>query len=106
MPNIFKNSKSRNVSTATTIYTVPASTTSVVVGLTVANIDTSATVKVTILVTASALDYNIVKDVPILPGASLQAISGEKIVLLTGEFIEVTSTGGLSDVIISYMEVS
>jgi len=106
MPNVFKNETARNVSTATTIYTVPASTTSVCVGFTIANVDASATINVTALVTASALEYNIVKDTPILKGASLQLISGEKLVLQTGELIEVSSTGGNCDVILSFMEIT
>lgn len=106
MANVFKNEKKRNVSTATTVYTAPALTTAVLVGMVVANVDASATIKVTVLITASALDYHLVKDVPILPGASLQLVSGEKIVLQTGELIEVTSTGGLSDVVCSFMEIS
>jgi len=106
MANTFKNSKSRNVSTATTIYTVPASTTAIVVGLTIANVDASATIDVTALVTASALDYNLVLDTPILPGATLQVVSGEKIVLQTGELLEVSSVGGNCDVVLSYMEIT
>lgn len=104
MPNIFTNSKARNVTTVTTIYTVPSSTTTTLIGLRVTNVDASATIDVTVDVFASALAYNLQKDTPILPGSALEVIDGAKIVLLTTEAIRVTSTGGNCDVILSYME--
>lgn len=105
MPNTFLRDRVRNISTVTTIYTVPASTTAVVVGILVANVDASATVNATVDISSGGSAYNLIKAVPILPGASIEIVEG-KIILETTDVIRLTSTGGLCDAWISYMEIT
>jgi hypothetical protein len=44
MANTLTQDKARNVSTVTTVYSVPPATTSTLIGLLVSNVDASATV--------------------------------------------------------------
>jgi hypothetical protein len=104
MPNTLTQSKARNVSTVTTVYTVPASTTATLTGLLVSNVDASATVTVDVSV-GDGSEYHIVKNLPILVGSSIELVEG-KIIMLTTETLKVTSTGGNVDVIASYLEQS
>jgi len=92
MANTFTRKLSRGVGTTATQvggYTVQASTTAVVVGLTIAN-------------------TSIVTNAPISSGASLVPIGGDqKIVLITGDKIYVQSSAASSiDAILSIMEIT
>lgn len=105
MANTFLRDRLRNISTVTTIYTVPGSTTSVVLGILVANVDASATVNATVDVSSGGSAYNLLKAVPLLPGSSIEVVEG-KVILETTDVLRLTSTGGLCDVWISYMEIT
>ena len=80
-----------------TIYTVPGSTTTVVIGLVLANIHSSAvTAEVELVSTTSgggrAANNGIsflVKDVNIPNGSSLEILSGGKVILETGDLLRV-----------------
>ena len=80
-----------------TIYTVPGSTTTVVIGLVLANIHSSAiTAEVELVSTTSgggrAANNGtsfLVKDVNIPNGSSLEILSGGKVILETGDAIRI-----------------
>ena len=74
--------------TALTLYTVPSSTTTVVVGLTLCNVHTSA-VTATVKIESDTSDtetnenVTVVKDASIPAGSSLELLSGGKYVMQT-----------------------
>jgi len=102
MANTFKNYTSASVGTGgTTVYTVPASTTAVVIGCNLANTTASS-----ITVDVQLGSTYIVKGAPIPAGSALSVLDG-KIILETGETIVVTSdTATSTDVILSVLEQS
>jgi hypothetical protein len=110
MANTFTRKTSQNVgATATQIgaYTVPASTTTIVIGLTCTNTTGSAITANVFLANASANTY-IVANAPISSGASLIPVGGDqKIVMITGDKIYVQSSAASSiDAILSIMEIT
>jgi len=89
-----------------TVYTVPGSTTSIIIGLTVANLlSNSVTVDVKIN-RASLNDVSIGVNLPIPSGGSLDALAG-KVVLETTDVITVTcdTLNGI-DTALSVMEIT
>jgi hypothetical protein len=100
MANTFKNYTSASVGTgATTTYTVPSATTSVMIGCTLANTSASQ-----IKVDVQAAGVYIVKNVPIPAASGLSVLDG-KIILETTDTIIVTSdTASSCDVIVSVLE--
>ena len=102
MANTFKNYTSASVGTsAVTTYTVPASTTSVTIGLTVAN-TTASQIKIDV----QAAGVYVIKDAPIPAGSALSVLDG-KIILETTDTVVVTSdTATSADVILSVLEQS
>lgn len=102
MANIFKNYTSTSVGTTeATVYTVPASTTSVLLGCNLAN-TTASSVEVTVKL-GSVI---IVKDAPIPANSALGILDG-KIIAEAADTIKVTSNIATSiDVVLSVMEQS
>lgn len=102
MANTFKNYTSAGVGTSeTTVYTVPASTTAVMIGCNIANQTASA-----INVDVKLGTIYIVKGAPIPANSALSVLDG-KIILETTETIKVTSDAASSaDVILSVLEQS
>jgi hypothetical protein len=102
MANTFKNYVSASVGTsAITVYTVPSSTTSVVIGLNVAN---RGAAQITVDVQLGST--YIIKSVPIPVASSLSVLDG-KIIMETTETLVVTSSAASSaDVILSVLEQS
>ena len=100
MANTFKNYTSASVGTgATTTYTVPSATTSVMIGCNLANTSASQ-VKVDVQVAGVYL----AKDIPIPAGSALSVLDG-KIILETTDTVVVTSdTASSCDVIVSVLE--
>jgi len=100
MANTFKNYTSSGIGTgATTVYTVPASTTAIALGLSVANVETSQ-----IAVDVQGAGVYVVKGAPIPANSALSVLDG-KIILETGDTVVVTSdTAASADVILSVME--
>jgi len=100
MANTFKNYVAASVGTsATTVYTVPASTTAVTIGLTVANTTASQ-----ITVDVQAAGVYVVKGAPIPAGSGLSVLDG-KIILETTDTVVVTSdTASSADVVLSVLE--
>ena len=102
MANTFKNATSSSVGTgATTTYTVPADTTSVMIGCNLANTTTSQ-----IIVDVQSAGVYVVKGVPIPSGSALSVLDG-KIILEAADTVVVTSDTATScDVIVSVLEQS
>ena len=100
MANTFKNYVSSGVGTSeATVYTVPSSTTAVLIGCNIANV-TSSQIKVTVKVA----DTHVVKTVPIPANSSLSVLDG-KIIAETTDTVKVTSdTASSVDVIVSVLE--
>jgi hypothetical protein len=100
MANTFKNYTSASVGTsAATVYTVPASTTSVMIGCNLANTSSSQ-----VAVDVQAAGVYLAKGVPIPAGSALSVLDG-KIILETTDTVVVTSdTASSCDVIVSVLE--
>ena len=96
----FKNATDTGVGTSfSTAYTVPASTTAVMIGMTVANLGTSQ-----ISIEVKCASTYLVKDAAIPSGSSLSVLDG-KIILEAGDTVEVKSdTAASADVIVSILE--
>ena len=109
MANTFKSKVlSATGTTATTLYTVPASTTTTVIGLTVANI-TAAEISVDVsLWKGGSSQIYIVKNAKIPAGSSLVCVGGEqKVVLETTDLIKVISnTAASADTVLSILEMT
>ena len=96
--------------TALTLYTVPSSTTTVVVGLTLCNVHTSA-VTATVKIESDTSDtetnenVTVVKDASIPAGSSLELISGSKVIMEANDILRVRAgTASALDVTVSYLE--
>lgn len=102
MPNTFKNYASTSVGTSpATVYTVPASTTAVTIGLNVANVSASQ-----ITIDVQCAGAYVVKDAPIPAGSALSVLDG-KIILEAADTVVVTSSAATSaDVLLSVLEQS
>ena len=88
------------------VYTVPSATTSIIIGLTVANL-TSNSVTVDVKINRASLnDVSIGVNLPIPSGGSLDALAG-KVVLETTDVITVTcdTLNGI-DTALSVMEIT
>ena len=116
MANTFKLKTKSGVNGAalSTVYTVPANTTAVIIGLTISNIKGSSITADAQIVTASSTGENaddvyIVKDVPLPTGSSIEVMSGNKIILQAGDVVKSggsNASGNDADVILSIMEIS
>ena len=113
MANTFKlKTKAAVGTTPTTVYTVPASTTAVVIGLTVANILGASITASAQIVTASttgenADDVYFIKNIPLPSGSSVEMMSGNKINLEAGDIIKIQSdTASALDAVLSIMEIT
>lgn len=108
MANTFKSNVAANiVTTGNTVYTCPAATQSVVIGLSVAN-KSASTVTANVYLTRSATNYVLVAGTPITPGSALVVVgSDQKVVLQAADAITVySSTNAALDCIVSILEIS
>lgn len=108
MANTFKLKSKANVGvTTSSVYVVPSSTTTVVIGITLAN-TSGGSVNVGVGITrASADDINILRNVPIPQGSSLEVMQGNKIVLETTDTITAYSDVNNSlDIALTIMEIT
>jgi hypothetical protein len=111
MANTFKlktfDGSSTNANTLMTIYTVPSSTTTIVLGLTLANL-TSNTIEVTATLTNNDGDNVNVTKLAQIPGkSSLEIMTGNKYVLETSDILKVKSdTANSLDTSLSIMEIT
>lgn len=92
MANTFKLATKASVGVTTVgIYTAPMSTTSTIIGITLANVSGTG-INVTVGIARSVSDnVNILKNVPIPQGSSLEFMSGNKIVLEQADSITAKS---------------
>ena len=96
------------------IYDCPDNTTSIVLGLTLANVHTAqvtASVQLVSTTNQSGSTTNttahLIKDVPIPVGSSLEIMAGNKVNLNVGDIIKVDcSVADKVSVIMSYMEIT
>ena len=110
MANAFKNKTQRQIGTSLTAletYTVPGSTETTVIGLTIAN-TTASQILVDATLNNGTNDFYIVKEAPVPVGSSLIVIGGEqKVVLMPGDSVKVKSdTATSADAIMSILEIS
>ena len=100
MANTFKNYTGASIGTSpSTVYTVPASTTAVIIGLNLAN-RTASSVTVDVQLGSTY----IVKAAPVPTGSALSVLDG-KIIAETTETIVITSdTASSIDAIVSVLE--
>jgi hypothetical protein len=113
MANTFKVKTKAAVGTsAGTVYTVPSSTTTVVLGLILGNVTGSAingtvTVETNTNDTETNVDVELVTNAPIPAGGSLETLGGGKLVLQETDVLKVTSdTASSIDVALSIMEIT
>lgn len=116
MANTFKLTTNAGLTTSLVDqYTVPSSTTSIVLGMSVSNTSASSiTIDVKIISTTSANGRTgnnegsyLVKGAPVPSGGSLEIMAGNKLVLQTTDKIQALSnTTGVADLLISYMEMT
>ena len=110
MANTFKLKTKAGVTTLATVYTVPSSTTAIVLGMMVGNTTSSA---ITSTVTLSSdtsdtetnADVELVTTTPIPGNSTLELLSGNKIVMQTTDYIRVFGSGAV-DVTLSIMEIT
>ena len=108
MANTFKLKTKANVGTATSdVYVVPSATTTVVIGVTLANTSGSS-INVGVGVTrASTDDVKLMKNVPIPQGSSFEFMAGNKVVLETTDTLTAVSDVNNSlDVALTIMEIT
>ena len=108
MANTFKLKTKANVGTATSdVYVVPSATTTVVIGVTLAN-TTGSSINVGVGVTrASSDDVKLMKNVPIPQGSSFEFMGGNKVVLETTDTLTAVSDVNNSlDVALTIMEIT
>ena len=110
MANTFKNSISGSIGvTETTVYTTPALTTSTVIGISVANVESSnISVSVKIYDSSASTDVFLVKNALISPGSNLVLVGGEqKVVLEPADYLTLeSSVAGSADIVVSVLEIS
>ena len=111
MANSFKSKISNAIGTSkVTVYTVPGSTTSTVIGLSIANILASGTalVDVKLYKAVGASETFLIKGCPVVPGGAEVIVGGDqKVVLETGDSIKIQSSIAVSiDAVLSVLEIT
>ena len=109
MANTFKNKVYDGANTTAnaimSVYTVPSSTTTVVIGLTLAN-TTSSQITADIKLSAGSTIF-LAKDIPIPAGSSFEYMAGNKIIMEAGHTLKVASnTADSLDTAMSIMEIT
>ena len=113
MANTFKLKTKESLTTSLAdVYTVPSSTTAIVLGISLANKDSSSrTADVLIVSDTSDVETNansyLGYGLPIPVGGTLEVMAGNKLVLQTTDIIQAkASAGSAVDIIISIMEIA
>ena len=113
MANIFKLKTKPSLTTSlAAYYTVPADTTSVVLGISLSNI-TSGSVTADIKIISDTVDVEtntdtyLGKGLPVPAGGTLEIMQGNKLVLQTTDVIQAKASATSSvDLLISIMEIT
>lgn len=108
MANTFKSFTKASVTTSLTdVYTTPAATTSIVIGICLTNSTGTGTVYADVKLDKSAAvdDVWLIRNVPLYNGSSFTLADTGKIILETGDKIQVISDTTTSvDVLVSVLE--
>ena len=109
MANTFKLKTATGGSTAAntpiTVYTTPASTTTIVIGLTLSNLVTQSIACTVLIENSDSDNVTFLKNVPLPQGSAIEVMAGNKIVLETGDILKVQSNVANSlDTTLSIME--
>lgn len=107
MANLFKSYTKANVGTATSdIYTTPGATTSVIIGLCLANTTASSVTADVLVDKAGASDtVYLAKNLSVPDGTLYEFNAGNKIILETGDKLQISSSSSSSiDVMVSILE--
>ena len=108
MANTFKLKTKANVGITTqNVYVVPSATTTVVIGITLANVSGSGAIVGVGITRPSADDVKVLKNVPIPQGSSLEFMQGNKVVLETTDtFVAESDVNNSLDVALTIMEIT
>ena len=108
MANTFKNAALANVSNSSyqTLYTAPASTQTVILGLAIANKTSSpVTVQVQFRDSSATADFQLLDGVSIPANTTLETLAGQKYILEATDILKVKAgTGSALDVVLGFME--
>jgi len=108
MANTFKNALLKDVGTsASSVYTCPSATQTTVIGFSVANTTTNS-ITCNAYITASSINYYLVKNATVPAGGALVVVGGDqKVVLQAADILKVdTSAAASADVVCSLLEIT
>jgi hypothetical protein len=107
MANTFKSIQATVNLAAATVYTVPAATTGVVIGMRFGN-NLTAAIAVTARLVRGATKTNVLgESTPIPGGSALEGVMGSKLVMQAGDALEVQgSADGCAELTLSVLEMS
>ena len=108
MANTFARYLNKDVGTsAASVVTVGASTQTTIIGLSFANTTTSP-ITVSAYITASAVDYYLIKSATVPVGGTLVVVGGDqKTVIVTADVLKVISSAAAScDVVTSVLNIT
>ena len=113
MANTFKiKTKADIPTTSTTLYTVPASTTSIVLGMVLTN-KAASKIKASVYLESSTSDnetnenVTLLHDVPVPQNSALEVFQGQKLVLQTTDVLKVKcDTASSLDFLLSILELT
>jgi len=108
MANTFKLKTKANVGITTqNVYVVPSATTTVVIGITLANTSGSGILVGVGVTRSSTDDVKLLKNAPIPQGSSLEFMAGNKVVLEATDTLTVNSdTNNSIDASLTIMEIT
>ena len=108
MANTFKLKTKASVGITTqNVYVVPSATTTVVIGITLANVSGTGCLVGVGITRPSTDDVKLLKNAPIPQGSSLEFMSGNKVVLEASDTITVDSDSNNSiDASLTIMEIT
>ena len=110
MANTFKNAALADVSNSSydTLYTAPAVTTTVVLGLAIANKSTQAvTVQVQYSDNSASTTHQLLENVSIPGNTTLETLAGQKYILEASDALKVQAgTASAIDVVLGVMEIT
>tara|TARA_B100000212_G_scaffold303278_1_gene250020 strand:- start:283 stop:609 length:327 start_codon:yes stop_codon:yes gene_type:complete len=108
MANTFKLKTKANVGISTeNVYVVPTNTTTVVIGITLANVSGSGAVVGVGITRPAADDVKVLKNVAIPQGSTLEFMQGNKVVLEQDDTLTVnSSTNNSVDAALTIMEIT
>ena len=101
MANTFKRALVSGTVADQTLYTVPASTTTVVIGITISN-----TTDILVYIDLKVGTKYILNDVPLPVGSTLGALDGKLVLEAADTLVGASSVAAGADFIVSYMEMT